>query len=46
LKPLPFHPLIDLLKRAFSIQATDSDDVIRERIDAATSHSVSRSDRQ
>ena len=34
---LPFHPLIDLLKRAFSIQATDSDDVIRERIDAATS---------
>ena len=34
---LPFHPLIDLLKRAFSIQATDSDEVMRGRIDAATS---------
>jgi transcriptional regulator with AAA-type ATPase domain/tetratricopeptide (TPR) repeat protein len=33
---LPFHPLIDLLKRAFSAQATDSDEVIRARIDAAT----------
>jgi tetratricopeptide (TPR) repeat protein len=33
---LPFHPLLDLLKRAFSVQATDSDETIRERIDAAT----------
>ena len=34
---LPFHPLIDLLKNAFSVQASDSDDVIGERIDRATS---------
>jgi transcriptional regulator with AAA-type ATPase domain/tetratricopeptide (TPR) repeat protein len=33
----PFHPLIDLLKHAFAIQATDSDQVIGERIDRATS---------
>jgi DNA-binding NtrC family response regulator/tetratricopeptide (TPR) repeat protein len=33
----PFHPLIDLLKHAFGIQATDSDDIIGERIDRATS---------
>jgi tetratricopeptide (TPR) repeat protein len=33
----PFHPLIDLLKDAFSIQASDSDDTIGERIDRATS---------
>jgi len=33
---LPFHPLIDLLKRAFSVQATDSDEAIRGRIDATT----------
>ena len=33
----PFHPLIDLLKHAFAIQATDSDDIIGERIDRATS---------
>jgi transcriptional regulator with AAA-type ATPase domain/tetratricopeptide (TPR) repeat protein len=33
---LPFHPLIDLLKRAFSVRATDSDEAIRDRIDAAT----------
>ena len=32
----PFHPLIDLLKHAFSIQPTDSDHVIGERIDRAT----------
>jgi tetratricopeptide (TPR) repeat protein len=32
---LPFHPLIDLLKRALSIQPNDSDDVIRERIETA-----------
>jgi transcriptional regulator with AAA-type ATPase domain/tetratricopeptide (TPR) repeat protein len=32
----PFHPLIDLLKRAFSVQATDSDETIGERIDRAT----------
>jgi transcriptional regulator with AAA-type ATPase domain/tetratricopeptide (TPR) repeat protein len=33
----PFHPLIDLLKHAFAIQATDSDEIIGERIDRATS---------
>jgi len=33
----PFHPLIDLLKHAFGIQATDSDEIIGERIDRATS---------
>jgi transcriptional regulator with AAA-type ATPase domain/tetratricopeptide (TPR) repeat protein len=33
---LPFYPLIDLLKRAFSVLATDSDEAIRERIDTAT----------
>ena len=33
---LPFHPLIDLLKNAFSIEATDTDAVIGERIDRAT----------
>jgi transcriptional regulator with AAA-type ATPase domain len=33
---LPFHPLIDLLKNAFSIGPTDSDDVIAERIDRAS----------
>ena len=33
----PFHPVIDLLKHAFAIQATDSDDIIGERIDRATS---------
>ena len=33
---LPFHPLIDLLKHAFSIQAADSEDAIGLRIDQAT----------
>ncbi|HEU4689948.1 MAG TPA: sigma 54-interacting transcriptional regulator [Vicinamibacterales bacterium] len=33
---LPFHPLIDLIRNAFSLQAGDSDDVIGERIDNAT----------
>jgi len=33
---LPFHPLIDLLKHALSVQVTDSDEVIGERIDRAT----------
>ena len=33
---LPFHPLIDLLKHAFSVQASDSDEVIGDRIDRAT----------
>ena len=33
---LPFHPLIDLLKHAFSIQPTDSDEVIADRIDRTT----------
>jgi transcriptional regulator with AAA-type ATPase domain/tetratricopeptide (TPR) repeat protein len=33
----PFHPLIDLLKHAFGIQATDSDQMVGERIDRATS---------
>jgi transcriptional regulator with AAA-type ATPase domain/tetratricopeptide (TPR) repeat protein len=32
----PFHPLIDLLKHAFAIHATDSDEIIGERIDRAT----------
>ena len=35
-RSLPFHPLIDLLKRAFSVQASDSDEVIRDRIDRTT----------
>ena len=35
-RSLPFHPLIDLLKRAFSVQASDSDEVIGDRIDRAT----------
>jgi len=35
-KTLPFHPLIDLLKNAFSIQADDSDPVVVERITYAT----------
>ena len=34
---LPFHPLIDLLKNAFSVQPGDSDEVIGDRIDRATS---------
>jgi transcriptional regulator with AAA-type ATPase domain/tetratricopeptide (TPR) repeat protein len=33
---LPFHPLIDLLKQAFSVQPSDSDDLIGDRIDRAT----------
>jgi tetratricopeptide (TPR) repeat protein/MoxR-like ATPase len=33
---LPLHPLIDLLKHAFSIQASDSDEVIADRIDRFT----------
>ncbi len=33
---LPFHPLIDLLKHAFSIQPSDSDAVIGDRIDKTT----------
>ena len=33
---LPFHPLIDLLKHAFSVQASDTDTVIGDRIDRAT----------
>jgi len=33
---LPFHPLIDLLKHALSVQVGDSDDVIGDRIDRAT----------
>ena len=32
----PLHPLIDLLKHAFSIQASDSNETISERIDRAT----------
>ena len=32
----PFHPLIDLLKQAFAVQASDSDEVIAGRIAAAT----------
>jgi transcriptional regulator with AAA-type ATPase domain/tetratricopeptide (TPR) repeat protein len=32
----PLHPLIDLLKHAFSIQAGDSNETIGERIDRAT----------
>jgi tetratricopeptide (TPR) repeat protein len=35
-RSLPFHPLIDLLKHAFSVQASDSDDLIGERIDLVT----------
>jgi transcriptional regulator with AAA-type ATPase domain/tetratricopeptide (TPR) repeat protein len=31
----PFHPLIDLLKHAFSIEASDSDETISERIERA-----------
>jgi DNA-binding NtrC family response regulator/tetratricopeptide (TPR) repeat protein len=33
---LPFHPLIDLLKHAFSVQASDSEELIGDRIDRAT----------
>ncbi len=33
----PFHPLVDLLKHAFGIQASDSDEIIGERIERATS---------
>ncbi len=33
---IPFHPLIDLLKNAFSIQPGDSDEVIGDRIERAT----------
>jgi tetratricopeptide (TPR) repeat protein len=33
---LPFHPLIDLLKHAFGVQATDTDEVIGDRIERAT----------
>jgi transcriptional regulator with AAA-type ATPase domain/tetratricopeptide (TPR) repeat protein len=33
---LPFHPLIDLLKNAFSIETSDSNDVIAGRIDRGT----------
>jgi transcriptional regulator with AAA-type ATPase domain/tetratricopeptide (TPR) repeat protein len=33
---LPFHPLIDLVRHAFSLQSGDSDEVIGERIDNAT----------
>ena len=32
----PLHPLIDLLKHAFSIQPSDSDEVIADRIDRIT----------
>ena len=32
----PFHPLIDLLKNAFSVQPGDSDEVIGDRIERAT----------
>jgi transcriptional regulator with AAA-type ATPase domain/tetratricopeptide (TPR) repeat protein len=32
---LPFHPLIDLVKHAFSIQPGDSDQLVGERIDSA-----------
>jgi transcriptional regulator with PAS, ATPase and Fis domain/tetratricopeptide (TPR) repeat protein len=35
-RSLPFHPLIDLLKRAFSVQASDSDETIGDRIDRTT----------
>ena len=35
-KALPFHPLIDLLKQAFSLQPGDSDDAIDDRITSAT----------
>ena len=35
-RSLPFHPLIDLLKRAFSVQASDSDEMIGDRIDRTT----------
>jgi len=35
-RALPFHPLIDLLKQAFSVQPGDSDDAIDERITSAT----------
>jgi tetratricopeptide (TPR) repeat protein len=35
-RSLPFHPLIDLLKRALSVQPSDSDEVIHERIDRTT----------
>ena len=35
-RSLPFHPLIDLLKHAFSVQASDSDEVIGDRIDRTT----------
>jgi transcriptional regulator with AAA-type ATPase domain/tetratricopeptide (TPR) repeat protein len=33
---LPFHPLIDLLKDALAVQTSDSDGVIRDRIDGLT----------
>jgi transcriptional regulator with AAA-type ATPase domain/tetratricopeptide (TPR) repeat protein len=33
---LPFHPLIDLLRNAFSLQPGDADEVVGERIDRAT----------
>jgi transcriptional regulator with AAA-type ATPase domain/tetratricopeptide (TPR) repeat protein len=33
---LPFHPLIDLIRNAFSLQPGDSDDVIGEQVDQAT----------
>ena len=33
---MPFHPLIDLFKRAFEVHASDTDDVIVDRIDRAT----------
>jgi len=32
---LPFHPLIDLLRRALALQPSDSDDTIRQRLDRA-----------
>jgi transcriptional regulator with AAA-type ATPase domain/tetratricopeptide (TPR) repeat protein len=33
---LPFHPLIDLVKHAFTLQPGDSDQVISERIDSTS----------
>ena len=39
-RSLPFHPLIDLLKRAFSVQASDSDEVIGDRIDRTTDRPI------
>ena len=33
---LPFHPLIDLLRNAFSLQPGDADDVVGDRIERAT----------